>query len=89
MPLSVTGRKTDVQDCQWLQQLHACGLLRGAFRPEDKILPLRSYMRQREMLIASGRCIQHMQKALTQMNLHLRNVNEITSRFESKELQVK
>lgn len=39
---NVTDRKTDVQDCQWLQQLHACGLLRGAFRPDDKILPLRS-----------------------------------------------
>jgi transposase len=72
---NVSGRKTDVEDCQWLQQLHACGLLSGAFRPEDKILPLRSYMRQRETLIsASATAIQHMQKALTQMNLHLSNV---------------
>lgn len=72
---NVTGRKTDVKDCQWIQQLHACGLLSAAFRPADKILPLRGYMRRREALIASSaRCIQHMQKALTQMNLHLTNV---------------
>lgn len=72
---NVTGRKTDIEDCQWLQQLHASGLLSGAFRPNDKILPLRSYMRQRENLIkASSTSVQHMQKALTQMNLHLCNV---------------
>ena len=72
---NVTGRKTDVEDCQWLQQLHASGLLSGAFRVADEILPLRSYMRQRETLItASGTSVQHMQKALSQMNLHLTNV---------------
>lgn len=72
---NVTGRKTDVKDCQWLQQLHACGLLSAAFRPADKILPLRGYMRQRDNLIkSSSRCVQHMQKAMTQMNLHLSNV---------------
>lgn len=72
---NVTGRKTDVTDCQWIQQLHACGLLSAAFRPADKILSLRGYMRQRENLIkSSARCAQHMQKAMTQMNLHLSNV---------------
>lgn len=72
---NVTGRKTDVKDCQWIQQLHACGLLAPAFRPSDKILPLRSYARQRGNLVAQlVISTQHMQKALTQMNLHLRNV---------------
>lgn len=72
---NVKGRKSDVIDCQWLQQLHAHGLLQGAFRPEDKIVELRSYLRQRSMLIeAAAMHIQHMQKALTQMNLHLSNV---------------
>lgn len=72
---NVTGRKTDIEDCQWLQQLHASGLLTAAFRPADKILPLRSFMRQRETLVtASATSIQHMQKALSQMNLHLSNV---------------
>jgi len=71
----VPGRKTDVQDCQWLQQLESFGLLSGSFRPEAKICVLRSYMRQREMLIrAAGRYIQQMQKALTQMNLKLHHV---------------
>jgi len=72
---NVPGRKTDVQDCQWLQQLHGYGLLRGSFRPADEICVLRSYMRQRENLIrsASGH-IQRMQKALVQMNLQLHKV---------------
>ena len=71
----VPGRKTDVQDCQWLQQLESFGLLSGSFRPEAKICVLRSYMRQREMLIRDGsRYIQQMQKALTQMNLKLQHV---------------
>jgi hypothetical protein len=72
---NVTGRKTDVEDCQWIQQLHACGLLAPAFRPADKILPLRSYMRQRGTLVKEAATwICRMQKALTQMNLHLTNV---------------
>jgi len=71
----VPGRKTDVQDCQWLQQLESFGLLSNSFRPEAKICVLRSYMRQREMLIRNaGRYIQQMQKALTQMNLKLQHV---------------
>ena len=72
---NVSGRKSDVLDCQWLQQLHTYGLLAGAFRPPDQICVLRGYMRQREMLVqASSMHIQHMQKALQQMNLLLHNV---------------
>ena len=71
---NVKGRKSDVIDCQWLQQLHSYGLLNGAFRPEDEIVELRSYVRQRSMLIETASVhIQHMQKALIQMNLHLNN----------------
>jgi transposase len=72
---NVSGRKSDVLDCQWLQQLLSYGLLRGAFRPTDAVCALRSLSRQREMLLRSqGRHVQHMQKALTQMNLQLANV---------------
>ncbi len=72
---NVSGRKTDVLDCQWIQQLHTYGLLNGAFRPDDKVCELRSYVRQRSMLVKSAsRYIQQMQKALTQMNLQLHHV---------------
>ena len=72
---NVSGRKTDVMDCQWIQRLHTYGLLQGAFRPEAKVCELRAYLRQRGMLIKSaGTHIQHMQKALTLMNLQLANV---------------
>jgi transposase len=72
---NVSGRKSDVLDCQWLQQLHTYGLLQGAFRPSDEICVLRSYMRQKEMLTqASSMHVQHMQKALQQMNVLLHNV---------------
>lgn len=72
---NVSGRKSDVLDCQWLQQLHTYGLLAGAFRPPDEICVLRSYLRQRQMLTeAASQHIQHMQKALQQMNLLLHNV---------------
>jgi transposase len=68
----VPGRKTDVLDCQWLQQLHSFGLLAGAFRPDDQMCVLRSYMRQRAMLVTyAGQHVQHLQKALVQMNLQL------------------
>lgn len=71
----VPGRKSDVCDCQWLQQLESFGLLNGSFRPEAKICVLRSYMRQRDTLVKStSRQVQHMQKALTQMNLQLHHV---------------
>jgi transposase len=72
---NVSGRKSDVLDCQWLQQLHTFGLLQGAFRPSEEICILRSYMRQKEMLTqASSMHIQHIQKSLQQMNLLLHNV---------------
>jgi transposase len=72
---NVSGRKSDVLDCQWLQQLMSFGLLAGAFRPTDEICALRALSRQREMLIeCQSRHIQHMQKALTQMNIQLANV---------------
>ena len=71
----VPGRKSDVQDCQWLQQLESFGLLSGSFRPEAKICILRSYMRQRQMLIShASRHLQQMQKSLTQMNLKVHQV---------------
>lgn len=78
---NVPGRKSDVLDCQWIQQLHSYGLLRGAFRPSDDFCGLRSFMRQRSMLIAEGSAFKlRMQKALTQMNLHLHNViSDITA----------
>lgn len=72
---NVSGRKTDVLDCQWLQQLHTYGLLSGAFRPNEQVCVLRVYLRQRSMLIQQAAShIQHMQKALSQMNLQLHNV---------------
>ena len=72
---NVSGRKTDVLDCQWLQQLHTYGLLSGAFRPNEQVTVLRSYVRQRNMLIENAaRHIQHMQKAMIQMNIQLSNV---------------
>ena len=68
----VPGRKTDVADCQWLRQLHTYGLLRGAFVPPQEVAAMRTYWRQRKELVASAsREIQHMQKALTQMNVQL------------------
>lgn len=79
---NVPGRKTDVLDCQWLQQLHSFGLLRGSFRPSGEICAFRAYMRQRSMLVESAAThIQHMQKALRQMNLLLDNVvSDITGK---------
>jgi transposase len=72
---NVSGRKTDVLDCQWIQQLHTYGLLSGAFRPNDQICQLRAYNRQREMLVAqAAKHVLHMQKALSQMNIQLHNV---------------
>ena len=72
---NVSGRKSDVLDCQWLQQLMSYGLLSGAFRPKEEICALRSIRRQRGMLLCyQGQHVQHMQKALAQMNLQLANV---------------
>jgi transposase len=71
----VPGRKTDVSDAQWLQRLHEYGLLRASFRPQAEIAGLRAYLRQRERLLDyAASHIQHMQKALMQMNLQLHHV---------------
>jgi transposase len=76
----VPGRKTDVQDSQWLRQLHRFGLLNASFRPDDIICRLRSLRRHRDNLVSSSASeIQHMQKALQEMNLHLHHaVSDIT-----------
>ena len=67
--------KSDVQDCQWLQRLHTYGLLAAAFRPPEQVCVLRSYLRQRAMLVSyASQHIQHMQQALTQMNIKLQHV---------------
>lgn len=72
---NVSGRKTDVLDCQWIQQLHSYGLLKPSFRPPEQIVAIRSLVRHREMLLQYRSAhIQHMQKALTVMNLRLTNV---------------
>jgi transposase len=72
---SLPGRKSDLLDCQWLQKLHTFGLLNRCFRPAEEICVLRTYLRQRETLVtAAATSIQHMQKALTEMNVQLANV---------------
>jgi transposase len=72
---NVSGRKSDVLDCQWLQQLMSYGLLSGAFRPKQQICALRALSRQQAMLVRyQKKHVQHMHKALSQMNLQLDNV---------------
>lgn len=71
---NVSGRKSDVLDCQWLQQLMGYGLLSGAFRPKDEICALRAVSRRDMLLSYQARHVQHMQKALAQMNVQLANV---------------
>jgi transposase len=72
---NMPGRKSDVQECQWLLKLHVYGLLKNSFRPEEEIRVVRTIWRQRQQHIGdAARCVQHMQKALTQMNLQLANV---------------
>lgn len=72
---NVPNKKTDVLDCQWIQKLHTYGLLNASFRPEAEMCALRSYLRQRDNLIrARSTEIQHMQKALHEMNIQLTNV---------------
>ena len=77
---NVPGRKTDFSDCQWLQLLHSCGLLRGSFRPGEAITRLRALQRQLANLVAEQtRCVQWMQKALDQMNVQVhRAVTDLT-----------
>ena len=78
----VPGRKSDIQDCQWIQRLHTYGLLTASFRPVADICAIRSYVRQRAMLIEYRAAhIQHMQKALQQMNVQLMQVlSDITGK---------
>lgn len=72
---NVPGRRTDWHDCQWLQYLHSVGLLRAAFRPEQAVCAVRSVWRQRTELVAmASQHVQHMHKALTQMNLQIHHV---------------
>lgn len=72
---TVPGRKTDVKDCQWIQQLHAYGLLRGSFRPDDECVVFRGYIRQRTRLFElASQQVQLIHKALTQMNLQINHV---------------
>jgi transposase len=71
----VPGKKTDVCDAQWLQQLHAAGLLKKSFRPEQDIVPLRFLMRHRSELVGdAAKQLQLMQKSLTEMNLKIHHV---------------
>jgi transposase len=72
---NVSGRPTDVGDCQWIQQLHSVGLLRTSFRPPQEICAVRAIVRHRRSLTQlASQAIEHMQKALDQMNLHLHHV---------------
>ncbi len=76
----VPGRKTDMRDCQWIQLLHSCGLLRGSFRPHEIIVAIRGLHRQMSNLVReSTRFVQWMQKALDQMNIQIhRAVTDLT-----------
>jgi len=76
----VPARKSDVRDCQWLQQLHSCGLLRGSFRPAESVCRLRALTRERATLVADRtRIVQRMQKALDQMNVQVHHaVTDLT-----------
>lgn len=72
---NVPGRRTDWHECQWIQFLHSVGLLRAAFRPEAQVCGLRTVIRHRgELVQMAGQHVQHMQKALTQMNLQIQHV---------------
>ncbi|MGB7847846.1 MAG: IS110 family transposase [Candidatus Acidiferrum sp.] len=72
---NVPGRRTDWHECQWLQFLHSVGLLRAAFRPEENICAVRTVLRHRsELVMAASQHVQHMHKALTQMNLQIHHV---------------
>jgi transposase len=72
---NVSGRKTDVQDCQWIQPLHSCGLLKPSFIPNQLTAKLRHFVRHRDALIRRAATeLQLMQKALVEMNLQLQNI---------------
>lgn len=78
----VPGRKTDMLDCQWLQLLHSCGLLRGSFRPVESICQLRALQRERSNMVEEAtRAVQRMQKALDQMNVQVhRALSDLTGK---------
>lgn len=72
---NVPGRRTDVCDCQWLQFLHSVGLLKASYRPEQEVCAVRSLLRHRESLVQMAAThVNHMQKALDQMNLQIHHV---------------
>jgi transposase len=72
---NMTGKKSDMSDCEWMQKLHTYGLFANSFRPGEEIRPWRTYLRQRETLvIAASQAIQHMHKALVEMNVQLARV---------------
>ena len=77
---NVPGRKTDMLDCQWIQLLHACGLLQGSFRPSDDICRLRALLRERNTMVSQrSDWIRRMQKCLDQMNICVHHaVSDIT-----------
>jgi transposase len=77
---NVPGRRTDWQECQWIQYLHSVGLLRAAFRPDEEVCAVRALMRHRKNLVEmASQHVQHMQKSLTQMNLQIHHViNDLT-----------
>ena len=77
---NVPGKRTDFHECQWIQHLHSLGLLHSAFRPEGEVRAIRALMRHRnDMVMMASEHIQHMQKALTQMNVQFQHViNDIT-----------
>lgn len=79
---TVPGRKSDLRDCQWIQKLHSCGLLRGSFRPREEICRLRALQRQLKHLVEERtKAVQWMQKALDQMNVQVhRAVTDITGK---------
>ena len=81
---NVPGRKTDVSDCQWLQYLHSVGLLRASFRPPAQVCAVRSLWRHRDMTVRyAASHVQHMQKALTQMNIqHANVISDLTGKTE-------
>ncbi len=72
---NMSGKKGDIPDCQWMQKLHTYGLFTNSFRPTEVVRTIRTFMRRRENLVsAASQCIQHMQKALTEMNIQLTNL---------------
>ena len=71
---NVPGRKTDVQECQWLMKLHTYGLMRDSFRLQPDMESVRTIWRVRDRHVKeAGRAVQHMQKAMTKMNIQLAN----------------